>query len=86
MEDIDGGLRPAVDGRSLDEDEDEEAASLSCKFSVAARTAVWEDHSLRYTNMLPERSATISSMRVCPRNQSAQTVVCGATLRALPLT
>ena len=24
MEDIDGGLHPAVDGQSLDEDEDEE--------------------------------------------------------------
>ena len=27
MEDIDGGLHPAVDGQSLDEDEDEEQAA-----------------------------------------------------------
>ena len=30
MEDIDGGLHPAVDGQSLDEDEDEEWLVLIC--------------------------------------------------------
>ena len=30
MEDIDGGLHPAVDGQSLDEDEDEDEA-ITCQ-------------------------------------------------------
>ena len=30
MEDIDGGLHPAVDGQSLDEDEDEEFPRAWC--------------------------------------------------------
>ena len=29
MEDIDGGLHPAVDGQSLDEDEDEEIKKVN---------------------------------------------------------
>ena len=43
MEDIDGGLHPAVDGQSLDEDEDDEEASLfkiSWRKEAGRRTAV----------------------------------------------
>ena len=41
MEDIDGGLHPAVDGQSLDEDEDEvRLANRDDYFkAIAARTA-----------------------------------------------
>ena len=34
MEDIDGGLHPAVDGQSLDEDEDEDVRSQSWGFCM----------------------------------------------------
>ena len=32
MEDIDGGLHPAVDGQSLDEDEDEDITYIILRF------------------------------------------------------
>ena len=36
MEDIDGGLHPAVDGQSLDEDEDEYCEALVWRISKLA--------------------------------------------------
>ena len=38
MEDIDGGLHPAVDGQSLDEDEDE---GIDTRFFQVVRRAIW---------------------------------------------
>ena len=40
MEDIDGGLHPAVDGQSLDEDEDEELQGSVTGISVH-REPLW---------------------------------------------
>ena len=39
MEDIDGGLHPAVDGQSLDEDEDESYIIVCCHYVPATSLA-----------------------------------------------
>ena len=39
MEDIDGGLHPAVDGQSLDDEEQDEKGKLKC--TLVPSTAVW---------------------------------------------
>ena len=39
MEDIDGGLHPAVDGQSPDEDEDDEL--VCCRYTLDLASSMW---------------------------------------------
>ena len=72
MEDIDGGLHPAVDGQSLDEDKDEALSSSSLEWYPSPLLAFLSSSVL----LSVRQKVLVSHLESCQNNIAVKTVIC----------